>query len=55
MTIVHLEELGNLNKNTVISMGIESVTFRFVAQCLNQLCYCSPQEYNTCYENETLM
>jgi hypothetical protein len=35
---VRLEKLGEL-KNPVTSSGIEPMTFRLVAQCLNQLRY----------------
>jgi hypothetical protein len=39
---VRLEGLGQL-KNPVTSLGIDPVTFRLVAQCLNQLRYRVPQ------------
>jgi hypothetical protein len=36
---MRLEGLGQL-KNPMIFSGIETATFRLVAQCLNQLRYC---------------
>jgi hypothetical protein len=47
--IMQLEGSGQL-KNPITSSGIEPTTFRLVAQCLNQLCYCvllSLQQYKT--------
>jgi hypothetical protein len=41
MAIVLLEGLGQL-KNPVTSSGIELVTFRLIAWCLNQLRYSVP-------------
>jgi hypothetical protein len=38
---VRLEGLEQL-KNPIISTGIETATFRLVAQCLNQLRYSIP-------------
>jgi hypothetical protein len=35
---VRLEGLGKM-KNPMTSSGIKPATFRFVVQCLNQLCY----------------
>jgi hypothetical protein len=42
--ILQLEGLGKL-KNPSISSGIELATFRFVAQCLNELPYRVPPHY----------
>jgi hypothetical protein len=39
--MVRLEGLGQL-KNPMTSSGIESATFRLVAECHNQLRYCVP-------------
>jgi hypothetical protein len=38
--IVRLERVCKLKKST--SSGLDPATFRLVAQCLNQLCYCMP-------------
>jgi hypothetical protein len=36
------KERKKKKKKTVSSSGLEPVTFRLVAQCLNHLCYCMP-------------
>jgi hypothetical protein len=52
--IVRLEGLCHL-KIPVISPGIETATFRLVAQCLNQLRYrLSPEHFFALWENEII-
>jgi hypothetical protein len=40
---VRLVRFGNLKNKSMNSWGIETATFRFIGQCLNQLCYRVPR------------
>jgi hypothetical protein len=44
-------KIGSIKKS-MISSGIEHTTFLFVAQCLNQLCYCAPHIFTSEWGNQ---